>query len=153
MIPAAITRSRRLDHRACYRKTKWTMSRSSTSRRLALVIGGLLPIAELYRRRNQLADLSMVPFWFDDVLIGALLLYGVWKTRDGRDSGRIYLAAGWAFMAGMVYASFFGQLSDLSRPDPSGASPMIVVAIKGAGLALSFVALGLTYSQHQSRAS
>jgi len=129
------------------------MSGMTVSRRLALVIGVLLPIAELYRRRNQLADVTMFPAWFDDILIGAFLLYGVWVTRDGRESGRIFLAAGWAFMAGMAYGSFFGQLSELSKPDPSGASSIIVVVIKGAGLALAFFALGLTYSARKSDAS
>src|SRR6185436_6597961 len=117
------------------------MNGMTVSRRLALVIGILLPIAELYRRRNQLTDPTMIPAWFDDVLIGAFLLYGVWRTREGREDGRIFLAAAWAFMAGMAYGSFFGQLSELSNPDPSGASSIIVVAIKGAGLALAFFAL------------
>jgi len=129
------------------------MSGMTVSRRLALVIGVLLPIAELYRRRNQLADVTMFPAWFDDILIGAFLLYGVWATRDGRESGRIFLATGWAFMAGMAYGSFFGQLSELSKPDQSGAPSIIVVAIKGAGLALAFFALGLTYSARKSDAS
>ena len=129
------------------------MSGMTVSRRLALVIGVLLPTAELYRRRHQLADLSMFPAWFDDMLIGAFLLYGVWRTREGRESGRMFLAAAWAFMAGMAYGSFFGQLSELSKPDPSGASSMIVVAIKGAGLALAFVGLALTYAGLKSEAS
>ena len=115
------------------------------SRRLALVIGLLLPIAELYRRRSQLGDISSLPSWFDDVLIGAFLLYGVWRTRGDRDDGRIYLAAGWAFMAGMAYGAFFGQLSALSQPDPSGVSSIVIVAIKGVGLALAFAMLWLTY--------
>jgi hypothetical protein len=119
------------------------MSGMNVSRRLALVIGVLLPIAELYRRRHQLADLSMFPAWFDDMLIGAFLLYGVWRTREGRESGRMFLAAAWAFMAGMAYGSFFGQLSELSKPDPSGASSMIVVANQGSRTRACVRRLGL----------
>ena len=115
------------------------------SRRLALVIGLLLPIAELYRRWSQLGDISMFPSWFDDVLIGAFLLYGAWRTRGDREDGRIYLAAAWAFMAGMAYNAFFGQLAALSRPDPSGAPSIVIVVIKGVGLALAFAMLWLTY--------
>ena len=115
------------------------------SRGLALFIGGLLPFVELYRRRSQLGDIAMFPLWFDDVLIGAFLLYGAWRTRGDREDGRIYLAAGWAFMAGMVYGAFFGQLSSLGQPDPSGAPSVVIVTIKGVGLALAFFALWLTY--------
>ena len=114
------------------------------SRCFALCIGILLPIAELYRRSHQLGDITMLPAWIDDVLIGAFLLYGAWRTRDGRDDGRIHLTAAWAFMAGMVYASFFGQLAELDQADPSGASPYVIVAIKGVGLAIAVVFLWVT---------
>lgn len=114
------------------------------SRCLALCIGILLPIAELYRRSHQLGDITMLPAWIDDVLIGAFLLYGAWRTRDGRDDGRIHLTAAWAFMVGMVYASFFGQLAELDQADPSGASPYVIVAIKGVGLAIAVVFLWVT---------
>jgi hypothetical protein len=122
------------------------MTRMAISRCLAWCIGVGLPVAELYRRWDQLGDINMFPAWFDDVLIGAFLLYGAWRTRDGRDESRIYLAAAWAFMAGMAWGSFFGQLAELREPDPSGAPPIVIVAIKGTGLALAFVALWLTYS-------
>jgi hypothetical protein len=42
------------------------------------------------------------------------------------------------------YGSFFGQLAELSEADPSGASPVVIVAIKGAGLAVAIVCLWLT---------
>ena len=70
-----------------------------------------------------------------------------------RPVSKLKVALLWAFMAGMAYGSFFGQLSELGRPDPSGASSMIVVAIKGAGLVLAFVGLGLTYAGRKSDAS
>ena len=117
------------------------------SRCAAICIGIGLPIAELYRRSHQLGDVAMLPAWLDDVLIGAFLLYGAWRTRGGRDDGRIHLAAAWAFMAGMAYGSFFGQLAELDQADPSGASPMVIVAIKGAGLAVAIVCLWLTSRQ------
>ncbi|HYC52869.1 MAG TPA: hypothetical protein VEB19_17275 [Gemmatimonadaceae bacterium] len=115
------------------------------SRCAAICIGIALPIAELYRRSHQLTELAMFSAWFDDVLIGAFLLYGAWRTRPGhRDEGRLHLAAAWAFMAGMAYGSFFGQLFELGEADPSGASPVVIVAIKGAGFLLAVVCLWLT---------
>ena len=114
------------------------------SRCAAICIGVLLPIAEVYRRSHQLGDVSKLPAWIDDVFIGAFLLYGAWRTRGGRDDGRMHLASAWAFMAGMAYGSFFGQLAELDQGDPSGASPLLIVAIKGIGLLIAVVCLGLT---------
>jgi hypothetical protein len=120
------------------------MTSLGISRALALVVGIFVPIAELYRRRQQLGDVAMFPFWFDDVLIGAFLLYGWWRTGSDPERGRLPLAAAWAFMGGMAYGSFFAQLAELSKPDPSGASPIIVVAIKGIGVVLAPVGVWLT---------
>ena len=114
------------------------------SRGFALVLGIALPIVELLRRRHQLADLAMFPSWFDDVLIGAFLLYGWWRTKSDPEGGRLPLAVAWGFMGGMAYNSFFMQLGQLSTPDPSGASPVIVVVIKGIGLLLAPICIWLT---------
>lgn len=114
------------------------------SRGLALLLGLFVPLAELYRRRQQLGDVAMFPSWFDDVLIGAFLLYGWWRTKSDPEGGRLPLAAAWAFMGGMAYGSFFGQLAQLSQPDPSGASPILIIAIKGLGVLLAPLAVWLT---------
>ena len=55
--------------------------------------------------------------------------------------GQPFLAAGWGFTCGMVYSSFFYQLTHLGEPDPSGVSSVVVVFIKGIGFALSIAAL------------
>jgi len=114
------------------------------SRRLALLFGILLPVAETIRRFHQLGDLSAWPAWLDDWFIGGLLLLGAWRTRVDPVRGQPFLAAGWGFTCAMAYNSFFFQLANLSQPDPSGISSAIVVAIKGAGLLLSIVALVAT---------
>jgi hypothetical protein len=116
-----------------------------------LIIGIALPTAELYRRRHQLGDLAMFPSWFDDVLIGAFLLYGWWRTRIDPDRGRLPLAAAWAFLGGMAYGSFFAQLAQIDRPDPSGAPPVAVIAIKGIGLVLAPIAIWLTTRSRSMR--
>jgi hypothetical protein len=116
----------------------------SFSRRLAIVAGILLPIAETVRRWDQLGDLRIWPFWLDDWAIGGLLLYGAWRTRQDVAAGRPVLAAAWGFACGMGYASFFSQLAMIDRPDPSGASPVAVVAVKGVMLAVAIAALVAT---------
>jgi hypothetical protein len=113
----------------------------SFSRRLAIIFGVLAPLAETARRWRQLGDLSVWPFWLDDFIIGALLLYGAWRTGKDIRSGRPFLVAAWGFTCGMVYSSFFAQLATLNAPDPAPISSAWVAAIKGVGLALAILAL------------
>jgi hypothetical protein len=109
------------------------------ARGLAIVAGIVLPIGETIRRWHQLSDPRLLWAWVDDWLIGAFLLYGAW--RAGRDplDGQASLAAAWGFALAIAIGSFmFGLFGD---PDPTGASRGVVVAIKGAMLALAIGAL------------
>jgi len=116
----------------------------SFSRYLAVVLGLVTPVAETIRRWSTWrAD---PPALFDDYILGALLLYGAWRVgRDAR-AGQRFLAAGFAFMCGMAYYSFFGQLQNLRTgvPDPAPISSAWVAVIKGTGLALGVVGLVLS---------
>jgi hypothetical protein len=114
------------------------------SRAVALFGGIVLPIVETIRRWHQLGDPRMAPAWLDDWIIGAFLLYGWWRTRDGRAGGRAVLAAAWGVGCGMGYTSFFGQLAELSNPDPSGLPSTAIVATKGVMLTLGVLALVAT---------
>ena len=114
------------------------------SRYLAIVLGILTPLAETIRRwHTWRAD---PPALFDDYLIGAFLLYGAWRVGKDARTGQRFLAAAWAFMCGMAYSSFFGQLHRLSTGeiDPAPIPSAWVAAIKGFGLALSVIALIMT---------
>ncbi len=111
------------------------------SRRLAIILGILTPLAETIRRWHQLGELSILPFWLDDYILGALLLYGAWRTGKDIRSGRRFLAAAWGFTCGMAYSSFFSQLANLNQPDPAPISSTWVAVIKGIGLALAILAL------------
>jgi hypothetical protein len=120
------------------------MHKISFSRYLAVVLGLVIPIAETVRRWNTWrAD---PPALFDDYILGAFLLYGAWCVgRDAR-TGQRFLAAGFAFMCGMAYYSFFGQLQNLRTgvSDPAPISSTWVAVIKGIGLALGVVGLVLS---------
>lgn len=111
------------------------------SRRLAIAGGLILPVVETLRRRHELTDVSVLPFWIDDWIIAGFLLHGAWRTRAGTRGGRSSLAAAWAFACGMAYSSFFSQLYALSEPDPSGLQSVTVVTIKGVAFAVTIVAL------------
>jgi hypothetical protein len=111
------------------------------SRRLAIILGILTPLAETIRRWRQLGDLGVLPFWLDDYFIGALLLYGAWRTGKDIRSGRPFLAAAWGFTCGMAYSSFFAQLGRLDEPDPAPIPSTWVAIVKGLGFALAIMAL------------
>lgn len=111
------------------------------SRRLALAFGVLLPIVETIRRWQQLGDISVWPAWLDDFVLGALLLYGFWRTTRHAQTGRPWLIAAWGVTCGMAYSSFFGQLVRLDQPDPSPLPAVWVVGIKGVGFLLAILAL------------
>jgi hypothetical protein len=114
------------------------------SRYLALVLGVVTPVAETIRRWSTWrAD---PPALFDDYILGALLLYGAWRVGKDARKGQRFLAAGFAFMCGMAYYSFFGQLQNLRTgvPDPAPISSTWVAVIKGAGLALGVLGLALS---------
>ena len=59
------------------------------SRRLAVVVGVLLPLAETVRRWPLWKEYP--PAFLDDFLIGAFLLYGAWRCSRDRINGRIVL--------------------------------------------------------------
>ena len=58
----------------------------AVSRRLAMIIGILLPLAETVRRWPLWQEYP--PAFLDDYLIGAFLLYGAWRcSRDPANVG------------------------------------------------------------------
>ena len=111
------------------------------SRRLAIVVGILAPLAETIRRwstwKQSPANL------FDDYIMGAFLLYGAWRTGKNLRSGQRVLAGAWAFACGLGYYSFFGQLRSmrLGERDPAPISSGWVLAIKGIAFTLAIIAL------------
>jgi hypothetical protein len=115
--------------------------RFTFSRRLAIIAGIVLPIAETVRRWHQLQHLSMWPAWLDDILLGAFLLYAAWRVGRDRIAGQRFLAAAWGCACGMGYFSFFGQLARLDQPDPSSLPSIWVVVTKGVMLLLAIAAL------------
>ena len=124
----------------------------SFSRRLALIIGSLVPIAETIRRWHQLDDLSIWPFWLDDFLIGGFLLYAFWRTRQNVSANLRFLTAAWGFTCAMAYLSFFGQITSLDVADPAPIPTEWVAVIKGVGLILSVLALIGSLKQTETHA-
>ena len=111
------------------------------SRILAVVIGVLAPLLETIRRWHTWTEWP--PAMFDDYLLGAILLYGVWRTGKDPGDGQRFLAAGWGVALGMVVLSFFGQIQGIveGRSDPAPISTEWVAVIKGIGLLIVIIGL------------
>jgi hypothetical protein len=106
------------------------------SRILAIILGIITPLLETVRRWSTWQQNPSA--FFDDYILGGLLLYGAWRVgRDAR-AGQKFLAAGWGFAFGMVYSSFFWQLEQnrLGSIDPAPVSGEMVAVIKGIGFIL-----------------
>ena len=126
---------------------------TSFSRYLAIILGILTPLAETVRRWSTWRENP--PALFDDYILGALLLYGAWRVGKDARSGQRFLVAGWAFMCGMAYGSFFEQVHRyrLGISDPAPIPSIWVAVIKGVGLALGIVALAISLRRLPERAS
>lgn len=120
-------------------------------RRLAVFYGLFLPIGETVRRWHQLKDVSMWPAWLDDILIGAFLLYAVWRLGNDQASGQRWLAAAWGCACGMGYFSFFGQLARIGEVDPGPLSTHAMLVLKGVGLLLAIGALCVSLREPGAR--
>jgi hypothetical protein len=114
------------------------------SRNLAVVLGIIAPLLETVRRWHTWQEDPSA--FFDDYILGGLLLFGAWRvTRDAK-SGQKFLAAGWGFALGMAYSSFFFQLQQirLGAVDPAPVPSEWVAVVKGIGFVL--VTLGFISS-------
>ena len=109
------------------------------SQKLAIFLGVISPLLETIRRWHTWQDNPAA--FFDDYILGGLLLYGAWRVRRDPLSGQRFLTAAWGFTFGMVYSSFFWQLEQmrLGAIDPAPVSSGWVACIKGIGFALTIL--------------
>lgn len=118
-------------------------------RRLAVFVGAFCVVGETVRRWHTWREWP--PSLFDDYLIGVFLFYGAWRSARYERGGRAWLAAAWAFAAGLGYASFFGHLRqalfDPARPDPAPIPHVWLTALIGAGWLLCVAALFYTLKE------
>ena len=109
------------------------------SRNLAVFLGIVSPLLETIRRSHTWQDNP--PAFFDDYILGGLLLYGAWRVGKDAHTGQRFLAAAWGFSLGMIYSSFIWQLEQmrLGAIDPAPISSGWVAVIKGIGFILIIV--------------
>jgi hypothetical protein len=110
---------------------------------MAVVMGIFLPLAETVRRINQLHDLREFFNWFDDYILGGILLWAAYRVLKHRNRAALYLIAAWGIATGAVLLSFLGQFSYYNSPsgDPGIFSTTFVAIAKGVILAFMLVGL------------
>jgi hypothetical protein len=110
---------------------------------MAVVMGIFLPLAETVRRSNQLLDLTRFFNWFDDYILGAVLLWAVYEVKKNKNSSVSYLIAAWGFTTGALSLSFLSQFEyyRTSTGDPGIFSTTFVAIAKG--LILAYMLVGL----------
>lgn len=101
------------------------MLRESSLIHWTYLFGFLLPGLEIVRRGT---NLGYWPNYFDDFLIGGLLLCAAYCAQSGRRYGRHFLIASWAVLCGGFYYSFTGQFQ--VADDVSHIPNTLVVLIK-----------------------
>jgi hypothetical protein len=119
------------------------------SRIAARALGIFLIAIETWRRSHQLGDLSKWPSIFDDYLGGAFLIVASLIAARNPTKGRTWLAAGWGGATSMMFASFFGQLAEHDRADPSGVATACVLAVKALLFAVCLAGLVTTLRSHE----
>jgi catechol 2,3-dioxygenase-like lactoylglutathione lyase family enzyme len=130
-----------VEPRGARRAAPASSSALAFSRAAARAFGIFLFAIETWRRWHQLGEPRMWPSILDDWLAGAFLVAASVVARRDPSRGRAWLAGAWGAATGMMFGSFFGQLTDPHGPDPSGAATSLVVAVKGLMFALCLAGL------------
>jgi hypothetical protein len=119
------------------------------SRRLAIAIGIVLPLAETFRALISRGPISLQ---IDHYLMGAFLLYGAWRCRKYDNFGQRFMVAAWAFTCGIGYMIIQRYIQGIINSDQSLASYVWAVWIIIIGLLICI--LGLVASiQSQNEAN
>ena len=103
------------------------------SRNLAIVLGIITPLLETIRRWHTWQEDPLS--FFDDYVLGGLLLYGAWRVGGNARDGQKFLVVGWGVALGMAYCSRF----ESERLTPAPISTEWVAVVKGIGLALVLI--------------
>ena len=114
-----------------------------TSVKMATIIGIFLPLAETVRRSNQILDLTRFFSWFDDYMLGGILLIAVYLVKKRKNNAISFFIAAWGFVAGALFMSFLSQFDYYitNTSDPGVFSTNFVTIAKG--LILVYIIIGL----------
>ncbi len=103
-------------------------------------MGISLPLLETLRRgfSHWLENATTMA---DDYVAGALLLIAAWSSSAKRSYAPILLVLGWAYISGVMFGSFWGQLESTLRGVVWEESNTTVLVFKGAIWTISVTSL------------
>ena len=90
---------------------------------LAVGFGAFFACAELCLHFDSVASLDWRSMPFYDVAVASFLIYGAWCSRTDWVHGRPYQAAGWAFIASLLYSAFSSYLEEWPLPSAGSGVP------------------------------
>lgn len=101
--------------------------------RMAFIMGIFLPLAETTRRINQISELKEFFSWFDDYILGIILLVAGYRALKKRPNSISFLIAAWGICTGALLLSFLGQFNYYDTPtgEPGIFSTTFVAIAKG----------------------
>ena len=122
------------------------------SANMAVIMGICLPLAETIRRSNQIFDATKFFNWFDDYILGIVLLIAVYLVKRNKSYSISFLIAAWGFTSGAIFLSFLGQFRYYitNTADPGIFSTNLVAIAKGFILAYMFIGLYLGIKANSS---
>jgi hypothetical protein len=109
--------------------------------KMATIMGFFLPFIETIRRSNQILDPTKFLNWFDDYMLGGVLLVSVYLVRKRVINSLSYLIAAWGFASGALFLSFLAQFDIYAKSDPGIFPTQLVAIVKG--LILGYMLTGL----------
>jgi hypothetical protein len=113
------------------------------SRRLAIAIGIVLPLAETFRTLLSGVQISLQ---LDHYLMGAFLLYGAWRCRKYDIIGQRYIIAAWAFSCGIGYMILQRNVEEIINLGTSQISNIWPVVFIGFGWLLCILGLSASFT-------
>lgn len=76
---------------------------------MAAALGIFLPLAESVRRFDELPDPAHLLAWFDDYVLGGLLLIAAYRAAAGKANARLWLIGVWGIAVGGLALSLAGH--------------------------------------------
>ena len=85
-------------------------------------MGIFLPLAETVRRFHQLADVTQFFHWFDDYMLGGMLIWAALYLRKDKPDAILYMIAAFGIATGALFLSLLGQVDYImiDQSDPGG---------------------------------
>ncbi|MEP6795100.1 MAG: hypothetical protein ABJB16_12285 [Saprospiraceae bacterium] len=119
--------------------------------RMALIMGIFLPLAETVRRFHQLADITQFFHWFDDYMLGGVLIWSALYLKREKPNAFLYMIAAFGIGTGALFLSFLGQVDYIisGETDPGGVFSVWFVLIAKA-IILGYMIFGMTKSIEES---